>query len=731
MKKPIEDFLDRATEGLRDDEELRRDARAELATHAEEKLRELTESGASDEAAADEVLKALGNVVDVAGEMQGANRHRMTFRAQARMLLRFALVPIAVVVAVLTSDLPSMQLREVLFGLTSDITPGYIVPPLASVGEKLFGPRYTPEELLVLHGDTTRGDHVAQQRAIWEASPTSVVYLGNYISTLIASPDMADGAHLDHIRAELQSARKLEPDNARFDLLEAALLVNYAVDLSQETSETKDMARTGSHPKRYSLMIHDEAMLDEAMTLLRSGLGKPYWRRYSDDMLRDRLQIYGPGERFGDFIKSAAVAASVVLPDLKHLLNLGRTGVAYGERLLADGRTEDAGFFLAVPHAMGRQLAGDSFTLIDMLGIGAFFNISAEEAAEVYRRAGMDEEAARLAARSRAAAKPINDWKTLLREQRDNPEMQEGDRELLRRGSVVTGYLLPALGSYPSPAAYEPSRRLEYTVATEVLLAMMSSAFLVAMLGCLLVALRWRLFGSRGAAIPILLVPDLRRTAWTILLGVLLPIGLFLVVTRNVGWSGHSYSIHFGGHKLIAEFALLAAAVAAGPLYLTWRAVKERCVDLGLPVTRFVVRHVLWGAAVGAAALLVLWLFPATGSQVLVMFTAVAAGLTIVSLDAWAIGAWVQGMAGRKENGLYYGTLFRSLIPIFAAVVVVLGLVVRPYLLHSEATYLARDTLMNDPGLSAFSKMETEITQRLKSETLAAMEALDAVEPTD
>ena len=56
------------------------------------------------------------------------------------------------------------------------------------------------------------------------------MYLGNYVTALAASG--TNTVPLDFLRSELDAARQLEPDNARFDYLEAGRLLNAAAEIS-------------------------------------------------------------------------------------------------------------------------------------------------------------------------------------------------------------------------------------------------------------------------------------------------------------------------------------------------------------------------------------------------------------------------------------------------------------------------------------------------------------------
>ncbi len=81
-------------------------------------------------------------------------------------------------------------------------------------------------------------------------------------------------------------------------------------------------------------------------------------------------------------------------------------------------------------------------------------------------------------------------------------------------------------------------------------------------------------------------------------------------------------------------------------------------------------------------------------------------------------------MAGKKEYGLYYGTLFRSFIPVLAVVMVVLSLATGPLLVRAEKTYLAGEFLMTDTR-GGFTRAETDLTFRLRDDMLARFDALE------
>ena len=738
MHQLIEDFLDRATEGLRDDEELRRDARAELATHAEERLRELTGAGKPEDEAVAETLKALGEYLELAGELEAANRSRMNLRARVRLALRFALVPAAIAAALWASDWPSP-----LFALRAARAAGGgdWSSLLTLTGERSRS--LSDRQRLVLYGDPNATNEVQRQKAIWEADPTNRVYFGNYFMTALSTA--GDVTNLPP--ALLETARELDPDNAVYVYLEARTLLGemkmaqapgtgyapgvpngHAFGGSERPAAPPDGALlltdagqcgddSAVPPPAYEVL--DRERLDQAMASIEQALAMPEARRYQMDMLAERLELYGPPRRYRDFLSRAGLSASVLLPMARYQLELARATTAYGDLLLEEDEVGRAARFLDAWEPMAHQMLEQATTLIEVL-IAAAIMQQGEVAAAVYREAGMEEVASRMQARAEAAQAPVRRWKS-ARTQGDEQIVED----LEEGGSLMARIMLPALGEEIAPSAFEPSRRLEFTVATEALVGVVTLLLFLVMTGCLGVALRWR-FSRKGRVIPLLLMPGWRDWAAILGLGVLLPGALFLLVTRALPLSGHAYSVQAAPHKLIAEFGLLVMTLTTLPAWLTARFVRRRCRELDVPTDPRRPAFARWAILAGCVGMFIAWLFPAGGEPragfVLAGIGGVLAGL---GCAAAAITSLVWGL--ESSRGLFMGTLHRSLIPALAATVVVLSLVSRPVLAGSEARYLEADTLFVTDK-AGFTQVEIRVIEKLRGEMLSVLEALQATQ---
>jgi tetratricopeptide (TPR) repeat protein len=755
MDQRIEDFLDHATEGLRDDVELRLDARAELATHAEAKLLELEDAGIDSDEAIKEAVESLGEPVELAADLYEANRRRMNLRAQLRIFMRFALVPIAILAAVWASDLDTMFVFQ-------NFDTNKSLSSLERAIEKL-----SDHDQFIMEGDLSRTNKVEQQKAIWESDTTNRGYFGNYFNNASChrrSPD------LSKISPELlETARQVDPDNALYIYIEAlremgvhrddrdfvtpALRIRWV--RGKRTEESKE-------PPLYEVL--DRERLDRGMALVEQALDMPHYNDYALEMANLRLPMLSPPERMIDHVARVRFICGHPLSPLGPLekRHLARTMIVYGDLLMKEGDFERAEHFLGGWEKFMWQLISKADLSVNVLTACAISKYGYDSAA-VYRAARQDAAAERMVARTSVASTPLRKW-IEFHKQTNFKKVQQKSGGLLTLGT-------PAAVQVFHASDFSPSRRLQYTVVTEITVGIISAILLLAILGCILVSLRWR-FSKEGHAIPVLLVPPAHTLINVLSFGVVLPGLIFLSVTRWVPWSGHEYSLMTGFHKLASELSLLAVVMLVLPVVLGARTVRKRCRELDIPAASFNKVRVKPILVIGALALLIVWLISVASlsefwwkTLIVVLITGLALTVRVVlkpvliggsallfcvwlvptpssdtiniiaismavimglTLAISAIAGLIQGLGGRKEYGLFYGTFFRSLIPVLAGVVVLLNLTSRPILRASEAKYLWEDTLF-DLSQVNYVKAEADAVERLRSEIQSALLELETM----
>jgi hypothetical protein len=261
--------------------------------------------------------------------------------------------------------------------------------------------------------------------------------------------------------------------------------------------------------------------------------------------------------------------------------------------------------------------------------------------------------------------------------------------------AVLAGYMLPVFGDKKlSYAELEPSRMHEYVMAEEAFVQILSSLFTLLLVSTLLQGAIWLIRLRRASAVPILLMPPGKVVLRTFLLGILLPMGVYLIYSRLPVLSGRDMSLLGGGmyRRMALEMIALGAAMLWVPVRTIRRYIRRRCAELGvdIPETRdeLVTNTKIWLSVLG---LLCLAAFSFTILMPISMFIS-----TVGIATSMVVAGYVVFYFGRRQGryGLYYGTLARSMAPMYAITVMLLSLTVQPYLMYNEASLLAKDPVM-------------------------------------
>ena len=710
----IRAFLETATAGLADDRELQLDVQAELRAHLEDREVELTAAGLDPEASLDGALQRLGAAPDLAAEMTAGNHRRLKRQARLRLLLRALVIPAALVTAFAFSPLRDLRTTMVVINRF-----GERGAPRPQVWR---GHRFTDTEKLILNGDLDRQTETQQQRAIWEAFPENVVYLNNYLTHAFVGLQKGD---LAGFRRDLAAARELDPDNARYHYLLAAVLLRQAAEIKFiPTGETDNGRKTSD----CEWTVKDQARLEEGMAELRRGLARPALRRYARKMLAERLAILGPPRSVLAQVRGIFLGASTILPDLASYRPLIRAAFCYGRDLAMAGRPDEAELFLDAWQTLAVQINSESSFLIDVLFLNALSIIAEDRVADLYRDLGQLDKAARTTANARRLAAPVRDWKEAKEAWQQTGEHGLA-QALQQRASVLAQTLFPALGESPPEEDFRAGRLLEYVMLEQAAAAGFSLLLFATLCGAFFVMLRWRWHG--GAATAVLLLPDARTPLRVLILGIVLPLLGFWIYSRWLPIGARDYAVSYVWPKTIAEFSLLAVCVLGLMPVMAADAIRKRCAQLGIETPPCRCRGFVRAAIAAAAFVLaagclvpVSWLQAPSGWASL-LYPA-ATGVFAVMLVGAALFAFVRGLTALPRYGAYYGTLGRSLVPFLALAVVLVGLLTGPYLSRRETFLVQNDSLISrGPDYRGFSQLETQLAERLRRETAAAAAALE------
>ncbi len=663
-------IADSATEGLKDDKELRLDVRQELVSHIEDAVSANRAAGMGDEQSVSEGLKAFGPVTDIAAELVAANRSRMRFRQLARIAARALIVPAALMVAFwvnIDSFTTARFLRTMTAGFEGD------VGPLEDHMSLMSRRGISEEAAFLCFGDTSLESDIDRQRGIWESDPTNRVFYGNYITMLAVKHPLNNTDDLRFLEQEIRRGEELDPDNARYNYLLAGLMTELASEIKIVPSEDGD--------DEMLLDVIDRDLLDKGMAELLKAGSKPFMDTYCTEMLALRMSVLPEVESLSEVIARISMAAGIYLPDVSKHRNLARTSLKYAELLVAEGRKAEALPYLEAWYPLCKKGFAQDGTLIEALVSFAIAGLGGESAA-VLEQIGETERAEEMRRLSGAVTAVYDGHKARLKS--DNNDM---GKTIRMHGSILAGMLIPAIGSDGvTKEDLAPGREIEHTWVEKGWLSGFISCLFLIMLGLLAIALYMR-FVRGGESAPLLLLPDPRQTVKVLLFSVVVPLAVFFIYTRHTDLSGRDLSLLMWP-RFVLELHLLTAIMLSVAAYQMQKLVDARCryLALGTPRAR------KW------------W--------VIFLLSIVPVGLVV----------WLA--TGRRNTAMFRGTVARSLIPILGLIIVLVGGVVHPHLVSREARLVKKDSILSVPEEGGFTKLENEVTRRLNREALAAMESV-------
>jgi hypothetical protein len=655
---------------------------------------------------------------DLAGNSLNTSQTRLS-RSGWRLVLEWALPLLAIGLLFLVFRSSHLIVVREFAALFSFSFPS---EPRSEKSDPFATKRLTPDQRLVLKGDTTRSNAVERQKAIWDRWPTNHVYLHNYITQRVSDyPYTWSERHRNcpqraAFGQDLKKYQSRDPDNARFDYLLASTLIPDAASNNWHSVTNTDGIAT------LTATVLDRAKLDQAMSHFKAGLGKPVFRRYSQEMVTERLAILGEPVSLAQSLAQIGIVAGTLQPDLSRLRELARCSSLYANLLIDEGRKDEAREFLAAWRRYVPQVNRDVYCLIDVLVMGAISDMMDKQVPATYRRLGDAEAAQQTGLETAALAKPVKDWKDQRKQLEDN-----GDEERLhRRAGLLASLLLPALRVPLTDEELAPSRFVEYAVID----SLGAFAISVVMIGiiaiCALLLLYYRL-RSPTLEKPALAVPGLEAWLWLIGVGVLLPVAAYYGLTRWIPNGPRMYGIGMTAPQLILQQIALLLVIGAALMAGTSRWVRQGWQGAGIPtLLPLPIGWRIWGGVL-LVATVVLPLFsnPAAvriGDDYEPIFDwlALSMGFLLVAWGLSVLGVLIYGSIVRdwfrSRHAAYYGSLARTLIPALSLAIIVLNSVAHPVLGQEERYWMKRDTVLRVDRNGGFTAVEARLTQRLKGE---------------
>jgi hypothetical protein len=717
MTDRFDSLLDDATAGLRDDPELRLDVRAELASHLEATAAAYEVEGHPEEESHDLAAQDFGSPAEVAGELLSANKRRMTVRALVRLLLRAVVVPAAVLVAIFVGYRGVVEIRGIaawIGGLGDE--PPIPVPALPEV------PGCPSFDVRVRQMTNRPIFHNERFYAYWQQHPEKTAVF----TQAVVADFRGHITEEEEARRYVAIGRRIDPDNGlyQFALAEAYLQGTAGTDLQRPRGA---YSPDESPVKSLRLHIRDRAQFDQAMRELLKATTYLTITSHQRAFLREQLAQLPPGRHLDEQIMRIGIMASLLMPEYARMREFARMLPLYAQLLNREGQRTEALRYLAAWKPYARQILRGAESMIGLSVADGIIQQGGSGVADVYDEMGLHAEARRTRAAVAAATAPHQEWLARVK------------RVRIPSAGLFDALLPSGRESVTQPGEFRALRRLEQVMLERWILLMFMTGLGLVLWMTAVPALYWtaRLRRQRVPA-PLLLLdgPALARIAgW----GIALPLALSFTALR-LPWQ---YDITWGIFRLalglLAICCVTWAAVILLPYFLAREEIRRRCRALGVPEwserthprekAESGWRDLAVAVACGwppAAWLLVHGYrgFAALWEHILLGDDPVAMSFAILTL-AWGVAlAWLI-FRSRTANRYtqYLAIYYRSMLPVMALVLLVMGGIVHPLLQRTETYYLGCDTLVFTQGRTVpmITPVETRLTEQQRGAMLAGL----------
>ena len=522
---PIEAKLRECTRMLSDDPELQQENQAELRSHLLAARDALTAEGKSEAEATETACRQFGDSEEVAHALLQADFPRLKLRSKIRFFIRLAFLPLLLAAAYLTvdwrffltflnspvvnEDVPASSLMCVPRFIRSIFRRTAARDPAKNNFAVLIGKYhdFTEKELEILFLDSEEISRYSpgQIRELLKRHEDNPVFRA-YIYSLLTS-----GEPKPELLAEFSA---LEPENGYADLMAARIQAQEALGLPTRSGQP--------------VAIKDRDKMKRAMARLDMGFKKPYIRRRSTEVLEQRMRLLNAAPDICGYMEQLGVVCAQSLPDLMVFRTLCTASVLWGEQLEKEGRKAEAARYYDIWKKLLPLLNDSSFCLIEQLVVGSCLR-------DLYRAAVRRGDQAR-AAELKAPAAVVENW-------RKAPKPDNGI--VLRHGGLFTSILLPALRCQITPNDLKPDRQINYLMLETFLCAVIWAVLMLLIVFHGIAALV-----SRSLKRPVfLLLPRIGEIGRDILLYLVLPLTLYLVLTRIDWISGRGYAVMTNGFR--------------------------------------------------------------------------------------------------------------------------------------------------------------------------------------
>lgn len=670
---PFQKLVDQATEGLKGDHELLLDVSQELLGHLEESAAELAaDPTLTPDEIEEQAAAKFGSPVEVADQLFDANKRRMSQRNIARVVICWLLIPIMLLaglaLGVFRLGAIGMAQKELKIR-SANSEPGVALPAFS-----VFAP---PEVDLnrILQMDTPdnqrnkyKTDRFKEYWQQHQNEPEALHMLAYFLagSTVVVDPapgtataDQGSITLADYLKY-VEIGMKKDPDNALYPILMAQVYLQKAFK-----------PKSGSIIQSWE--FHSQADYDAGLKMLALAASKSRCSDYTDEFLVKMIQrLPQPGsyERY---------LAREVLLDQLDTSPLALDSYTWRVLQYQDSKGDIAGCERTTQQAMKINILLTDNTNtrnrkknIYTTSIGLLkgcMKYASKGKSTAYSQL-MDQSLKSKAGSSTNSAADLNPSEQLALETAKTIDIIP--TSITRTPAYFRGLSLELL---------KPLQKLQSVLAAETLIMIWQTAFALLLVLSTLLAIIWSIVGAYRGQRVLILLPDWLRLRNTLIIGVLIP-GAIIAVLAESGWIEHA----------AVMWAIPAVVLILAPTLYEWILTRRRCRELSISTPK--ASRELIATVIGYSSIVIGFVLYRSIDQA---YEAIGSTMALVRfVIGWSlmIGGIMVGLYGMSLYGRYYSALNRRLASLWAGSLLVLSLLITPWMLSREATWIQRDTLM-------------------------------------
>jgi hypothetical protein len=561
----------------------------------------------------------------------------------------------------------------------------------------------TPAGRLLVEGARGETNQAARWRPLWESAPDDPRFLAQYALAYY-------GEHKRLSPEIMAAAERIDPDNGWFTVMEAAGIVRKAV------IRDKVPDRDSKAGKAARVTVNDAEALDRALALVRKARGMPRFETYQTELHRMRMEQLRPAEDFlGSVYRSALMAGGgeplLMMRDLCNALT--------ASALRSSEAGDEAGFDRVVDDWLWLYRVGmpEADTLIGQLLARAYVATPLRNFRDAALQLGRDDQAAR-----------FNALDVAVREQRERAK-KRGEQDPLadlvgQRGSILGRLQLAAGSMVMSPPVIREDDLKPGRLADHALLDRLFTGGVWVLIGCAAMSVAFSRSGPRSLARRMTDLLDWRDWLWILGVGVLAPIGWYVLITRFTSLSAREWAIMrtLCVQSAAQHFALFLMLVLVPLALARWR-VAARGRLLGLAASG---RKWDW-LAVGSVALAV----PVFGLERTVCSSFERISLAAVLLLGWPVlrelvMAWRHSRSSSPRL-LRHHAVARAALPAWVFAMLLCGIALRVHEAEERHWVQANRLMEPPPDQPVMSRYEGDLVKVLRAETVELFKPLDVI----